>query len=357
MCCRHIVWTAMQKQVHGGDIYSKSYKLDFSTNINPFGMPDRVVLGAQKGIALAIHYPDVEYRELRSAIAMAEKVAPDWIVCGNGAAEVIFGLVLAKRPKTGLLIAPGFAEYEQALKTVDCEITFYQCKREHGYLVKSDYLDYLEQKPEIAFLCNPNNPTGVLLEEELLNQIIDTCKKNNILLVLDECFLEFVAKEKQNPQKGRLADVPQLFILKAFTKMYGMPGLRLGYGMCSNEVLLNRMKEVLQPWNVSMPAQYAGIGALKETEFVNMTRDYVQKERAYMIEELKKLGFTVYDSKANYIFFEGPMDLFAVCEDHGILVRDCSNYRNLTKGCYRVAVKFREENEVLLQVLREQYKA
>lgn len=320
-------------------------------------MPDSVMLGAQKGITLAIHYPDVEYRELRSAIAAVEAIAPEWIVCGNGAAEVIFGLVLAKRPKTGLLIAPGFAEYEQALKTVDCEVTFYQCQRENGYLVDVDYLDYLEQKPEIAFLCNPNNPTGVLIEEELLDQIIDTCKKNNILLVLDECFLEFVAKEKQNPQKGRLADVPQLFILKAFTKMYGMPGLRLGYGMCSDEVLLNRMKEVLQPWNVSMPAQYAGIEALRETEFVNMTRDYVQKERAYMIAELKKIGFTVYDSQANYIFFEGPENLFDVCENRGILIRDCSNYRNLTKGCYRVAVKRPEENEELLEVLRAHHTA
>lgn len=345
----------MQKQVHGGDIYSKSYKLDFSTNINPFGMPDSVRGGAQKGVALAIHYPDVEYRELKEAISITQGVAPEHIICGNGAAEVIFGLVLAKRPKTALLIAPGFAEYEQALKTVDCDISFYHCKRESGYLVEADYLHYLEQKPEIVFLCNPNNPTGALIEDELLNQIIDICKKNNTLLVLDECFLDFVAKEKQNSKKGRMIDVLQLFILKAFTKMYGMPGLRLGYGMCSDTELLSKMKQVLQPWNVSMPAQYAGIAALKEDEFVNKTRKYVQEERVYMIEELKKIGFTIYDSQANYIFFEGPENLFDVCDSEGILIRDCSNYRNLHIGCYRVAVRLREENEQLLAVLRAHY--
>lgn len=345
----------MQTQVHGGDIYSRTYRLDFSTNINPFGMPENVIYEAQKGVVLATHYPDVQYRELRNAIAAAEDVCPEWIICGNGAAEVIFGLVLAKKPKSGLLIAPGFAEYEQALKTVDCDLTFYECRKTAGYLIEEDYLEALEKGTDIAFLCNPNNPTGLLIEEHLLDQIIEKCSEKNIMLVLDECFLEFVAKSFQNPQKARLKDVPQLFILKAFTKMYGMPGLRLGYGMCSDEDFLKKMREVLQPWNVSIPAQYAGIAALGEVEFVEMTRDYVQRERVYMINELRKLGFSVLDSQANYIFFHGPEDLFEVCQDHGILIRDCSNYRGLGRGSYRIAVKLREENDALLTVLQEHY--
>lgn len=341
----------MQTQTHGGDIYSRSYKLDFSTNINPFGMPDRVIEGAQKGLALSVHYPDVAYRELRAAIAAAEGLPVEWIICGNGAAEVIFGLVLAKRPKSGLLLAPGFAEYEQALKMVDCDMTFYPCKRESGYVLDADYLEYLEQKPEIAFLCNPNNPTGTLIPPELLDQVLQICKKNGTLLVLDECFMEFVSEKLQNSQKHRLAEVSNLFILKAFTKMYGMPGLRLGYGLCQDQALLSNMRQVLQPWNVSMPAQYAGIGALEEQEFAAMTRDYIQKERGYMMKALRELGYQVYEAQANYICFEGPQDLYEFCADQGILIRDCSNYRNLQPGCYRIAVKLRKENEQLLEVL------
>lgn len=346
----------MQTQVHGGDIYSKTYRLDFSTNINPFGMPDSVRQGATLGIELAVHYPDVRYRQLRNAIGTFEEIPADWIICGNGAAEVIFGLVLAKRPKKGLLVAPGFAEYEQALNTVGCEIEFYQCNPDAGYVIGEDYLDYLKKRPEIAFLCNPNNPTGLLLPVKLLEEIIDICSQQGTLLVLDECFLEFVEEKLQNPQKVRLHQTKHLFILKAFTKMYGMPGLRLGYGMCSDYEFLERMRSVLQPWNVSLPAQYAGIEALKEVDFVDQTREYVKKEREYMIDALKEMGLTVYDSKANYIFFQGPENLFQVCQEHGILIRDCSNYRSLYPGCYRVAVKLRKENDVLLEVIRQHCK-
>lgn len=346
----------MQKQTHGGDIYSASYRLDFSSNINPFGMPESVIKAVQEGVKDAIHYPDVQYRELRRAISEAEGTKEDCIICGNGAAEIIFALALAKKPKTGLLTAPGFAEYEQALRTIDCQITFYECRKEAGYAVGEDYLDYLDENPEIAFLCNPNNPTGLLVEGDLLDRIIEKCHRKNILLVLDECFLNFVEDSERLTKKEYINKTPNLFILKAFTKMYGMPGLRLGYGLCSDRSFLDKMRRVLQPWNVSIPAQCAGIAALKEKQFVQRTRAYVTGERAYMAEELKKLGFEVYDSRANYIFFRGWEDLYDVCFSEGLIVRDCSNYRGLGKGYYRIAIKLREENDELLATLKKYYK-
>ena len=346
----------MQKQIHGGDIYSASYRVDFSSNINPFGMPESVIKAVQEGVKDAIHYPDVQYRELRRAISEAEGINQDRIICGNGAAEIIFALALAKKPKTGLLTAPGFAEYEQALRTVDCQITFYECSKEEGYKVGEDYLEYLDENLEIAFLCNPNNPTGLLVEGDLLDRIIEKCHQKNILLVLDECFLNFVEEPERLSKKAHINRAPNLFILKAFTKMYGMPGLRLGYGMCSDKSFLDKMRSVLQPWNVSIPAQCAGIAALREKKFVEKTREYVTGEREYMTAELAKLGFEVYDSSANYIFFRGPEDLYDVCRSEGLIVRDCSNYRGLGKGYYRIAIKLREENDELLATLKKHYK-
>jgi threonine-phosphate decarboxylase len=158
-----------------------------------------------------------------------------------------------------------------------------------------------------------------------------------------------------NPQKKLLKEMPNLFILKAFTKMYGMPGLRLGYGLCSDIPLLEQMHQMTQPWNVSVPAQFAGAAACKEIDFVAKTKTYIAQEREYLSNELKRLKFTVYDSQANYIFFEAPKNLWDLCEKENILIRDCSNYRGLTKGYYRIAVKTRQENEELIRVLSKYY--
>ena len=345
----------MQIQVHGGDIYSKAYRLDFSTNINPFGMPESLKQAAIKGIDASIHYPDVQCRELINAIAKKEEIPSDWIICGNGAAELLFSLVSAKKPQKALLVSPGFAEYEQALNTVNCDIRYYELSKERGFLLGEEYLESLQQDLDIVFLCNPNNPTGLLIPTELLKKIVDICKEKQIFLVLDECFLEFVSDELMNPQKKILKEMPNLFILKAFTKMYGMPGLRLGYGLCSDIPLLEQMHQMTQPWNVSVPAQFAGVAACKETDFVLKTRIYITQEREYLSNELKRLKFTVYDSQANYIFFEAPKNLWDLCEKENILIRDCSNYHGLTKGYYRIAVKTRQENEELIQVLSKYY--
>lgn len=345
----------MQIQVHGGDIYSKTYRLDFSTNINPFGMPKSLKHAAIKGIDASIHYPDVQCRELINAIAKKEEISSDWIICGNGAAELLFSLVFAKKPQNALLVSPGFAEYEQALKTVNCDIRYYELAKERSFLLGEDYLESLQQDFDIVFLCNPNNPTGLLIPTELLKKIVDICKEKQIFLVLDECFLEFVSDELMNPQKKILNEMPNLFILKAFTKMYGMPGLRLGYGLCCDICLLEQMHQVTQPWNVSVPAQFAGAAACKETAFVVKTRIYIAQEREYLSKELKRLKFTVYDSQANYIFFEAPKNLWDLCDKENILIRDCSNYRGLTKGYYRIAIKTRQENEELIRVLSKYY--
>ena len=274
-----------------------------------------------------------------------------WKWCSR--APIFFGF--CKKAAKSVLVSPGFAEYEQALKTVNCDIRYYELSKERGFLLGEDYLESLQQDLDIVFLCNPNNPTGLLIPTELLKKIVDICKEKQIFLVLDECFLEFVSDELMNPQKKLLKGMPNLFILKAFTKMYGMPGLRLGYGLCSDIPLLEQMHQMTQPWNVSVPAQFAGVAACKETDFVVKTRIYIAQEREYLSNELKRLKFIVYDSQANYIFFEAPKNLWDLCEKENILIRDCSNYRGLTKGYYRIAVKTRQENEELIRVLSKYY--
>mgnify|MGYP000876115267 CR=1 FL=1 len=218
----------------------------------------------------------------------------------------------------------------------------------------TEVLEFIaKEKPDIIFLCNPNNPTGITIPQDLLEEILETCAMQGIFMVVDECFLDFVKDPEKHTLKGKLEKYPGLFILKAFTKRYAIPGVRLGYGFCSDGEVLDRMEAVTQPWNVSTMAQQAGMAALKESEYVEAGRQIIFRESAWMKEKMRQVGLTVYPSEANYIFFYGPEDLFERCVAKGILIRDCSNYPGLKKGYYRVAVKLHEQNEKLIEVLEE----
>lgn len=339
------------KHQHGGDIYSTSYRLDYSANINPLGTPESVIRAAQESILRAANYPDTRCRELKKGLAQKEGVKEQQIVCGNGAAELIFSLAAAIKPKRALLVSPGFAEYEQALKVCGCKISYYELAEENGFRLGEDYLDYLHGELDVLFLCNPNNPTGLTIGKELLIKIVRRCQSLGIRMVLDSCFVDFLERPQDADMVSFLQDFPCLFILKAFTKIYAMAGLRLGYGLCADEKLMEAMQEAVQPWSVSIPAQAAGTAALGETEYVKRTRALIGEERRWLMDQLNRLGFTVYDASANFIFFRGEKDLTGKCRKQGILIRDCSNYRGLEQGFYRIAVRTHEENEELIRVL------
>ncbi len=338
----------MLQQIHGGDIYRHPGVIDFSSNVNPLGTPEAVKEAVRQSVEQIHCYPDVYYSDLRHAIAAYESVLPEQVICGNGAAELIFSLVMAKKPKRAILPAPTFAEYGQALEASGCVITHYFMNQ---FKVQEDIYSMLTDDVDILFLCNPNNPTGFLIDDNLLQGIISHCSKKGIFILLDECFLDFVDDGELHSMKKSLGAQDHLFILKAFTKRYAMAGIRLGYGLCGNPALLEHMEQMTQPWNVSIPAQLAGIAALKETTYVSNAQHIVCEERAYLKKELLDLHLKVYDSMANYIFFEGPADLFERCLANGFLIRSCANYPGLKEGYYRIAVKAHEENSRFVEVL------
>ena len=342
----------MLKHRHGGDIYDVSYRIDYSANINPLGTPESVVEAAQKAILDCAHYPDVDCRALRKALAKKENMKPEQILCGNGAAELIFSIVQAEHPQKALLMAPGFAEYEQALRANGCEVCYYELKQEYGFSYQRDYKELLTEDLDMIFLCNPNNPTGLLIPKEEMLEIFRISREKQIRVVLDSCFIDFLEQEEEADYTGYLAEYPNLFILKAFTKIYAMAGLRLGYGMSQDNTLLERMKMTVQPWSVSVPAQAAGVAALQEKAFVSRSAKLIQEERIWLRSQLQNMGLWVCDSQANYLFFQGPDDLALKCRAEGILIRDCSNYHGLTRGFYRIAVRTREENEELVRVFQ-----
>ncbi|QAT42909.1 threonine-phosphate decarboxylase CobD [Aminipila luticellarii] len=354
----------MVNLVHGGDIYSVKEKgmediLDFSANINPKGLPEKVKKAIIDGLDSCVHYPDPLCRRLIAAISEFEGVDKECILCGNGAADIVFRLALALKPKKALVLAPTFAEYETALNTVDCHTKHYELSAEQDFALNEDYLNALDSSYDVVFLCNPNNPTGQLMTKELLEKILLKCTEHHIMMVLDECFIEFVEAYEKYTMKSHVESCENLFILKAFTKSYAMPGLRLGYGLSGNKELLKKITDMGQPWSVSVPAQLAGVQALKETEYLEESMREIREEKTYLVSELDKLGIKFYNPSANYIFLKienngryDPSDFKEKLLEKGIIIRDCSNYVGLEKGYYRIAVKSHRANERLINVLK-----
>lgn len=345
--------TTMEKHIHGGDVYHHQGCIDFSANCNPLGTPEGIKRAIIESLDHINDYPQVGCAPLKEAIAEYENVKAGQVICGNGAAEVIFSLCRAVNPKKALVPAPTFAEYQQALYSTDCQVEFFPLDEKKQFALGEDFLEALTEEIHILFLCNPNNPTGLLIEKPLLEKILKRCRERNILMAVDECFLDFVQAPEAYTLKEYLDTYDNLFLLKAFTKRYAIAGVRLGYGLCGNRSLLEKMESMSQPWNVSSMAQAAGLAALKEKEYVEAGRQMTFAELAYLKEELTRLGYLVYPSQANYVFFTGPVDLYEKLEQKKILIRDCSNYTGLSKGYYRVAVKNHEENQQLVKALEE----
>lgn len=339
------------KYTHGGDIYTYEGLLDFSANINPFGTPANVLQAAVKSLELVKQYPDPYCRELKAAIEKEERINKNFIICGNGAADLIFQIVMAKKPKKAVLVTPSFTEYQQALESVNTDISYYNLREENKYQIDEEILDYLKADIDIMFLCNPNNPIGNTISIEILEKILKRCREKEIILVIDECFNDFLESPHIYSMKHKIEEYKNLFIIKAFTKMYAMAGLRLGYGFCSNGELLEKIERVRQPWSVSIPAQVAGIEALKDKEFPEKTRNYIKKERAYLCDSMERMEITYWKPEANYIFFQARADLKDLLLQKGILIRDCSNYFGLKEGYFRIAVKNRDENERIIHEL------
>ncbi len=358
---------------HGGDIYSYDRIRDFSANINYRGMPAFAAESAVRAVADSVHYPDPQYRALRQALAEREKVRDCQLICGNGAAELMFALAAAEKPRRALLAVPSFFEYEQALTSFGCEIDYFYLRREQSFVLGEAFAEAVGNETDIVVLGNPNNPTGQVIEKGVLRKILETCRKKQVLLVLDESFFDFLCGEDQERTfsgTSWIGAYEKLFVLKSFTKMYAMPGLRFGYGICADEGLLTRMRTVMQPWNVSLPAAAAAKAAAAETGFAEETARLTAENRRKMRRWMEEAGYQVFDSGTNFLLFTGAPELGNYCTEHGFLIRDCSNFPGLEPGCgessgqgadtevlkevfYRICVRSSEENAALMEVLRK----
>lgn len=336
-------------QKHGGNIEQLRGILDFSANINPLGAPEGVKRAIAESIADIEKYPDPYCCQLRTKLAEYEEISADNIVCGNGADDLIFRIAHALKPRKALICAPTFSEYSRALAEAGCEVCEHKLSEQNGFDVTESIPDALDSSFDICFVCTPNNPTGRLIAPEILEGLAQKCSENGIILVSDECFLDFVSDSESYSVRRYFSE--SCIILKAFTKLFAMPGIRLGYAVCGSSSMAESIQKSGQFWSVSAPAQATGIAALEEADYVRRTNVFIAAERSFLVAEMSALGVKVFDSAANYLLFRSRIGLAEELLTYGILIRDCSNFSGLSEEYYRIAVRAHEENIRLVEVL------
>lgn len=339
-----------KKSPHGGDIYTNSVRLDFSANINPMGMPEAVRDALMQAVLSCEVYPDPYCTELRRKIAKHERVPENCILCGNGAAELIYAYSYAlPKDKPALIVSPTFSEYEQALHAAEVPAKHYFLNAENGFRLTEKFLrtDFAEYGA--VFLCSPNNPTGITVDPVILHAALDS----GIRMFCDFCFLDLTDTPDLYDIPALLRTYPNLTVMRAFTKSYAMAGVRLGYAMGTDTEFLTRMSERTQCWNVSTLAQSAGIAALGCVDWLKHSVKRISAERKRLMSELTALGIRVYPGEANYLLLYSGKNLTGELMRRGIMVRDCANYCGLTEGFIRIAVRTTEENDLLLTELKE----
>ena len=352
---------------HGGEVNQKLRPeiLDMSVNTNPLGLPESVKKTLQSSLELLERYPDQNCTLLKEKLADAKAIPPENLIFGNGASELISLFVQAVSPKSALIVSPTFSGYERALKICYSKIHHHLLSEESDFTLDDTIFNSIDKtSPDMLFLCSPNNPTGKMVDFDLLKKLVSVCEEKGIFLFVDECFIEFTGLEKDSCV-SLIEENQHLIVLNAFTKIYAMAGIRLGYACTSNQGLLAKVNFLRPEWNVSSLAQIAGLSALEEGEYLQKTRALIKQEREYLSKELKALGFKVYPGEANFILFDSKGSL---CQENpasprqsigefllnkGILLRNCANFTGLSENFWRVAVRNHDENEKLISLLKD----
>lgn len=347
--------------VHGADINSAAelYGLeadkiiDFSSNINPFIVDsmDKIV---EAGVGSLQKYPDIKYRRLRKNISDYLGVDDSYIIPGNGATEIIY-LLMRNLSGRFAIINPTFSEYRKGAELAGLSVVDFVMDWKKDFKLDLDEIYRRKDEFDSIFICNPNNPDGLVRD---IKKLLEFAEKEGKLLIVDETFIEFADSEKDISLVNMVEKSKNLFIIRAVTKFFGIPGIRLGYGISSNRELLQKMYDEKEPWTINSFADSASDFIFKEEEYIRKSKEYFSKERVCMINEINKIdGIKAFNSDANFILvrFENRnvLDLKEnLLKRAGLLIRDASNFIGLDSSFARVAIKNHEQNIVLVDAIR-----
>ena len=354
--------------VHGGEVWEIAEEtglsvedlVDFSSSINPLGPSPRALEAIKNSFDKITLYPDSNSTALREALACHfGNINKNNVIVGNGSTELIylFAQVFLKRGDVALVAAPSFGEYANAI--VKSGGKSKHLKLTHDFQIELNaFLEEMEGLRAV-FLCNPNNPTSMLIPDNTLREIIEKALEEEVVVLLDEDFIEFVEDEKRHSLVNRISKYPNVFVLRTFTKFYGLTGLRVGYGIADEETI-EVFSKAKMPWNVNSLAQAAARAAMADKEHSRRTIELMKEEKKFLSNELSRIdGFHVFPADTNFILVDVRKTGFRASQlrekmiRHGLLVRDCSSFIGLDTFYVRVAVRTRKENERLLDAFRK----
>lgn len=354
------------EHIHGGNLDRASIKygipkerlIDFSANINPLGPSRQIISAVVNNLKYINNYPDPECRELKSTLASYLGIDQEYLVMGNGAAELIYLLVRVIGCKKALIAAPTFSEYGLAVMSNCGEVKeILMDEKDNFKLPVGKIIDNLPGA-DIIFLCNPNNPTGRVVHINTITRILDHARQYGVMVVVDEAFMDFLFHKELFSLVPLVPKWENIAVIYSMTKFFGIPGLRLG-AIAVPVKLAARMNSLKDPWNVNILAQAAGVAGLNDINYIEETKRLVLKEKKYLFKKLK--AFNVIQpipGAANFILVNVSGSglqsgyLTEQLGKNGIMVRDCDGFTGLAGRYIRIAVKTRGENEILLDVLK-----
>ncbi len=357
--------------IHGGDVYTNGLLegrelIDYSSNINPLGVPKSFIDNISDAVDALTRYPDIQYRDVLKVLGEYIGCPQDYFVLGNGAAEII-DLVIACH-KSLLIVVPSFVEYEIDAKKWNCIIEYSYLKEninedtllKHKYAQLSyDYEDILNKLKNVQglILGNPNNPNGNIIDKSEFQKILEYCESNDKVIIIDEAFIEFTG-DKRHSFEGLVKIYKCLFIIRALTKFFALPGIRFGYGISSNDCLIKCIKEKQNPWNINCFAEVAVRHVLKDEVYIQKSEKWISEERPRFLKSLNNISFIdkVFFTYGNYVLCKlngiTSDKFYKLCIVQGFVIRKADNFRGLDKQYIRLAIKDNGRNEKLIQCLK-----
>ena len=350
---------------HGGNVWEVSEKynipvdhlIDFSISTNPLDAPETALESIRQHLNIVKHYPDPDHEWLLEALAKSAGVESNNVIIGNGSTELIylFNEVFLGTGYDGIIPIPSFSEYKAAIERFGGNMIFLKCDPEKNFQLNVKELEeIITKKTRIIFLCNPNSPTGVLYDKADILRIIKFAAKRNILVFLDEDYIDFVDDGKRYSMAEYVNEFKNLFVLRSLTKFFSLAGIRIGFGIGCPE-LIKALKNVMMPWSVNSLAMYATASAINDIDFIKKSRILISNSRKEMQSLLKTISWLkVYPSETNFLLIEiirGEFTSTQIREDlikKGFLIRDCKDFDGLNNRFFRVTVRLPEENKKLI---------
>lgn len=340
---------------HGGYTGTNAAMLDFSININPLGMPSNIKQTIIESLDGLEKYPEITGETARQKLASDIGMSASNIILGNGAIELIYLFARSLHIQRAIILTPTFNEYRRALEMNGCTtIVPFLLTPENDFEINTSAL--LEQlrfvQPEAVFICNPTNPTGKLYSKERLKSLIEAANPE-IYWFVDESFIEFSSAEES--LKSEIdSSKNQVFILRSLTKFFGMPGLRIGYGM-GNVSIIQKMEAFKEPWTINALALQAATMVYEEVDYIENTRKLIAEERNKVYNALRQIkGIKPYKSATDFHLIQtdmAPTELLKALNGYNINVRTCEDFPGLEEHFIRAAIKNPEANEKFIQAM------